>query len=280
MERSEEERQLQMAIERSKQETPILVTESMVLGEVSDEPTAPKTSMKVGTTLPTVNVTITQEHKTAWKKDLSSGPKAVDCRGLSYHELLKLLEDPCLRVFLSKEQIIELLERRSVTGWIIIVREGFLEFLLHKIRKLKWLVHRDRCKIKELEREKKRYEVEVARLQNQVEEQARLIELLEAQEAELRCNNQEIIRIVNEMTEMVESQRREINALVTKIEELTQEKNHWKHRYEEEKRRADKYERYWHRWEELVKCLRETYDYRRQGVTEVLNRPLPCGKAN
>jgi len=246
--------------------------------EVSAPP-LPESSMKVGNKTPDGTL-ITAELKNNWKRCIDDGRITdLEAKEMSYCDLVNLL-GPCRRVLLSRRQIEEIHDDAIITGKIVIIYDGFIWYLLHRIKKLRhclWWAHR---RIRELEAENHRLEVEIAALREKVKGLEAIIAVLKEEISTLKVENERLTKAVDELSRTVCEQQKEIKQLEDIRVKLTGEVQYWKDKYEQEKKEAEKFKHLWHRCRKALKQTRDSYNHRRQEVVNILMQPLPdCQEA-
>jgi len=219
----------------------------------------------------------TDELRQEWRHCRNNGPTILNAREMRYRDLLALLMDN-RQVLLGRKQVVELHDHETITGRIIILPDGFVLHLLHKVIKLQ-------RKLREYKEANHHLRHEVERL---IEEARLLIEKVRDLEQILKGKDDEI-RALKEETRRLNSYVEQLLAMVKKSEEIIQEDNkkirelerenqRLRDKAAEEEARARRYHRLLERSRRENHELRHTYDCRRNEIVNILVKPLPeCG---
>jgi myosin heavy subunit len=215
------------------------------------------------------------EQRQEWRRCLSEGPTILEAREMRYKDLIALLSISHRNVLLSKKQVTELHERETITGRIVILPDGFVLHLLHKVVKL--------------QRKLARYREENCHLRNEVErllEEARALTSRVRELEDLMKVKDDEIKILKKETKRLDNYVQQLLGMITKDEERTEEdkrricelereNQRLRDKFEEEANRAKRYQGLLERVSREKNELRRAFECRRDEIVSILTKPLP-----
>jgi len=209
-----------------------------------------------------------------WRHCRNNGPTILDAQKMRYKDLLALLRDE-RHVLLGKKQVIELHDHETITGKIIILPEGFVLHLLHKVRELQ-------RKLREYKEANHFLRKEVERLTEEarllIEKIRDLEQLLRGKDDEIKALKKETKRLnsyVEQLLAMVKRSEEIIEEDNKKIRELERENQRLRDKAAEEEARARRYLRLLEKSRKENRELRHSYSCRREEIINILVKPLP-----
>jgi len=216
-----------------------------------------------------------EEQRREWRRCLSEGPTILEAREMRYSDLCALLSISHRNVLLSKKQVTELHECEIITGRIVILPDGFVLHLLHKVVKL--------------QRKLAQYKEENCLLRNEVDtlvEEAKALTAKVRELEDLMKVKDDEIKILKKETKRLNTYVEKLLGLIAKDEERTEEDNRrirelerenqrLRDKCEEEANRAKRYHCLLERCTRERNELRRAFECRRDQVIGILMSPLP-----
>jgi len=275
--RLSEEEQIALAIKVSQEEQG---TKKGPAAAVPPQPTKPAPPTPIASQQPAEKILpktadVPEEQRREWKRCSEEGPTILDAKEMHYRDLLALLHNPWRRVILSKRQVVELHDHETITGCIIIIPEGFIEYLRRLVHKLRRKLRDAERKIHHLEEEVARQHEEIERLKEEIKELQGILAVLRKEVECVERENTRLIEQVEKLTRIVAELTKQVEQKDHRIEELVKEAQYWKDKYEHEKHRNERLERWLWKCHEECKDLRAAYDCRRKEIVDILMKPLP-----
>jgi len=216
------------------------------------------------------------EQRLEWHRCLSEGPTILEAREMRYKDLCALLSISRRQVLLSKKQVTELHEHETITGRIVILPDGFVLHLLHKVVKLqRKLAHYKaenchlRAEVGTLIEEAKALTAKVRELEDLTKVKDDEIKILKKETKRLNNYIEKLLGMITKDEERTEEDKR-------RICELERENQRLRDKCEEESNRAKRYHCLLERCSREKNELRRAFECRRDAIVGILMKPLPA----